>query len=143
MSGDELAVWARCLLTDFDACRPWQSFVPPDGPDPAERVLTGIATAPYRYEVTLRVQGTAEQIHARLPAGIAVVSEAPPADGSDPETGGWSRVELRAERLDWLPGVLAALDRPFVVERPDELRELVVAFADRLARSARRSPPGV
>jgi 2-keto-4-pentenoate hydratase len=34
MSGDELAVWARYLLTDLDARRPWRSFVPPDGLTP-------------------------------------------------------------------------------------------------------------
>jgi hypothetical protein len=38
-----------------------------------------------------------------------------------------------------LPLVLASLDRPFAIERPDELRGLVVALADRLVTSARRS----
>jgi hypothetical protein len=42
-----------------------------------------------------------------------------------------------AERLDWVPAVLASIDRPFVIERPDELRGLVVALAERLAASAR------
>ncbi|WP_228830045.1 hypothetical protein [Nocardia beijingensis] len=41
-------------------------------------------------------------------------------------------LELRGERLDWLPPVLAALDRPFVIERPDELRNVIIALADRL-----------
>jgi hypothetical protein len=45
-------------------------------------------------------------------------------------------VELRAERLDWVPAVLASIDRPFVIERPDELRGLVTALAGRLAASA-------
>ncbi|MEV0161791.1 helix-turn-helix transcriptional regulator [Nonomuraea fuscirosea] len=133
------------------------SFHPPAGPGPAERVLTGLATAPYRHEVTLRVQGSAEQLRTRLPAGIAIVTdppsehdpESPPVSGagSSSVSGAgqdvvrWSRVELRAERLDWLPAVLASMDLPFLIERPDELRDLVVAFADRLARSARRSPP--
>lgn len=108
------------------------AFEPPAELDLAERVLTGFATAPYRYEVTLRIQGTTQQIRTRLPAGVAIVEESP----SD-----WSRVELRAERLDWLPAVLASLDLPFVIERPDELRALVVALADRLTQSARRSPP--
>ena len=49
----------------------------------------------------------------------------------------WLRVDLRAERLDWVPAVLASLDRPFVIERPDELRGLVIALAERLAASAR------
>jgi predicted DNA-binding transcriptional regulator YafY len=52
---------------------------------------------------------------------------------------GWQRVELRAEELDWVPGVLAVLDRPFVIERPDELRDLVRELAERLVRSAARS----
>jgi hypothetical protein len=56
------------------------SFEPPAGLDPAQRVLSGLATAPYR---------------------------------------------------------LASLDRPFVIERPDELRGLVVALAERLAVWAR------
>ena len=114
------------------------SFEPPAGLDPAQRVLSGLATAPYRHQVTLRVQGTVEQIRARLPASVASVEEPPPAAGADPQTERWLRVELRAERLDWLPPVLASLDRPFVIERPDELRSLVTALAGRLAASARR-----
>ena len=64
---------------------------------------------------------------------------APRAPGSDadPQAEGWLRVDLRAERLDWLPAVLASLDRPFVIERPDELRDLVAALAERPAASAR------
>jgi predicted DNA-binding transcriptional regulator YafY len=110
------------------------SFEPPADVDPVDRVLSGFATADYRHEVIVRIQGTPEQIRTRLPAGTATVGD-PTPDGS------WRRVELRVERLDWLPGVLAALDLPFVVERPDELRDLVLALADRLAASARRLSP--
>ncbi|EME99783.1 regulatory protein DeoR [Streptomyces mobaraensis NBRC 13819 = DSM 40847] len=109
------------------------SFPAPSGPGPAERVLSGFATAAYRHEVALRIHGTVERIRARLPASIAVLDE---ADGSHTAER-WRRVELRVERLDWLPPVLASLDRPFVVERPDALRDLVAAFADRLASYAR------
>ncbi|WP_308164362.1 helix-turn-helix transcriptional regulator [Nonomuraea sediminis] len=111
------------------------SFEKPAGPDPAERVLSGFATASYRHEVTLRIHGTVEQIRARLPAGIASVEES----GEDPATERWHHVEIRAERLDWLPAVLASLDRPFVIERPDELRDLVIALADRLTSYARQT----
>jgi predicted DNA-binding transcriptional regulator YafY len=111
------------------------AFEPPAGLDPAQRVLSGLATAPYRHEVSLLVQGTVEQIRARLPASVASVEEPSYGEGAE----GWLRVELRVERLDWLPPVLASLDRPFVVERPDALRALVTALADRLAASARRS----
>jgi len=115
------------------------SFEPPAGLDPAERVLAGLAGAAYRYEVVLRIQATVEQIRTRLPAGLANVAEPASGEGADPDAGQWLRVELRVERLDWLPPLLASLDRPFVVESPDELRELVLAFADRLTASARRS----
>ncbi|MGC4769709.1 WYL domain-containing protein [Micromonospora sp. DT44] len=117
------------------------SFEPPVGLDPAQRVLSALAKAPYRYEVTLLIQATVEQLRTRLPASIAIVEElSSPAD-ADLNSEGWLRVELRAERLDWLPPVLASLDRPFVIERPDELRGLVTALADRLTASARRVRP--
>ncbi|MGW6408022.1 helix-turn-helix transcriptional regulator [Streptomyces vinaceus] len=117
------------------------TFDPPAGYDPAERVLSGIASAPHRHEVTVRVQGTAEYVRAGLPAGIAIVEDLPSERGPGAETEGWSRVEMRVDRLDWLPAVLASLDRPFVIERPDELRGLVTRFAARLAESARRQGP--
>ncbi|MEU6234096.1 YafY family protein [Kitasatospora sp. NPDC047058] len=118
------------------------SFEAPEGPGPAERVLSGFATAGYRHEVTLRIHGTVEQVRARFPAAVASLEEHEPAAVGDGAVGDgaaerWLRVELRAERLDWVPPALAALDRPFVVERPGELRDLVVEFADRLASRAR------
>ena len=61
--------------------------------------------------------------------------------GADPQTERWFRVELHAERLDWLPPLLASLDRPFAIERPDELRDLITALASRLATSAQRIAP--
>ncbi|MFI8790505.1 helix-turn-helix transcriptional regulator [Streptomyces sp. NPDC055105] len=115
------------------------SFEAPAGLDPAQRVLSGFATAEYRYAVTLRIHGTVDQIRARLPASVANVEETAPTARVDPGTERWLRVELRAESLDWLPPVLASLDRPFVIERPDELRSLVIALADRLASCARQA----
>jgi predicted DNA-binding transcriptional regulator YafY len=112
------------------------SFEAPVGPSPAERVVSGFAAAEYRREVALRIHGTVEQIRAHLPASVATVAECGTAAHDDRATERWLRVELRAQRLDWLPPVLASLDRPFVVERPDELRALVLALADRLRSSA-------
>jgi predicted DNA-binding transcriptional regulator YafY len=105
------------------------------------RTLPGLAATPYRYQVTLAIQGAIEQIRARLPASIATVEELPPDGGADPQAERWFRVELHAERLGWLPPLLAALDRPFAIEQPDELRDLIAALADRLAASARRDSP--
>lgn len=115
------------------------SFEAPVGPGPAQRVLSAFATAEYRHEVTLRIHGTVEQIRAHLPASVASLEEHEPAAGQDRMTERWLRIELRAERLDWLPPVLASLDRPFVIERPHELRDLVTALADRLASYARQA----
>lgn len=115
------------------------SFEAPVGPDPAQRVVSGFATAEYRHEVILRVYGTVAQIRAHLPASVASVEEHAPTADEDRATERWLRVELRAERLDWVPPTLASLDRPFVIERPDELRDLVIALADRLASYARQA----
>ncbi|MGY0491195.1 helix-turn-helix transcriptional regulator [Streptomyces sp. WG-D5] len=108
-----------------------------DGTDPARRVVAALATAPYRYEVVLRIHGTVEQIRARLPESVAVLSGG--QSNSAASGASWWHAQLRVQRLDWLPPVLASLDRPFVVERPVELRELVGEFADRLASYARRA----
>ncbi|MEU6819029.1 YafY family protein [Streptomyces atriruber] len=125
-------------LDRISAVRPLPgSFEVPDGLDPADRVLAGFADAAYRYEVTLRIQGTVEQVRTRLPVSVARLEECAAAEGKDGAP--WLRAEVRAERLDWLPPLLASLDRPFVIERPDELRDLVAEFADRLASFARRA----
>jgi predicted DNA-binding transcriptional regulator YafY len=108
------------------------SFDVPEGFDPAARLLTGAA---YRHEVSIRVQGTPEQLRSRLPAAIATLEEI--ASDSTANTGrDWVRVRIRAERLDWIPALLASLDCPFVIEYPDALRNAVHSLAGRLATYA-------
>jgi hypothetical protein len=117
------------------------TFEVPAGFDPAARVLAGLARAPRRHQVSVRVQGPAEPLRARLPASVALVEEIP----ADPDPG-WTRIRLQAERLDWVPALLAGLDRPFVIESPAALRDQVRALAGRLARYADQDagpdPPG-
>ncbi len=116
------------------------SFEPRALPDAGERLLTGFATAPYRHEVTVYVDDTLDHLRAGLPASVAVVAEATvPLPG--PARHGWWRVDMRVQELARLPPVLAALDRPFLVQRPDELRALLAALAERLSASAARRPP--
>ena len=105
------------------------TFSVPDDFDPATQVLTGIAQAPHRYSVSLRVRDDAAAVRAHFPAGIATVVD-------EPGPGGWARVELQVERLDWIPAVLAQLDAPFTIETPPELRDLVRSLATRLAAAA-------
>ncbi|MFF5288667.1 helix-turn-helix transcriptional regulator [Paractinoplanes globisporus] len=105
------------------------TFAPPDDFAPADVVRASLAGTPWRHEVTVAVRGTADEVSARLPRGIATIE---PDDADD----GWVLVRLRAERLDWLPGVLAGLGLPFVVHGPAELRDLVRTWSRRLADCA-------
>lgn len=113
------------------------SFDVPAGFDAVATVLDRLALAPWTHDVSLRVHGSVEHIRSHLPADIATLSACatapPPGDGCEAE---WVSVRIRAERLDWIPPVLAALDRPFVIERPAALSDLVRALARRLEQHA-------
>ena len=118
---------------------------PARGFDPRERVLTGLAEAPHTHQVSLRARAEPAEVLAALPPGIATVHD---LDAADPDAGrGWVRVRIQADRLEWLPAVLAGLAHPFVVEGPEELKVLVQRLARRLEaaaepplRSGRREP---
>jgi predicted DNA-binding transcriptional regulator YafY len=105
------------------------TFEVPDEFDPAERVLSGIAEAPHRHAVSLRVHGTPEQVRSQLPAGLATVHDIAHLDG-------WVQVRLQADRLDWVPAVLAGLGLPFAIEQPEALRALLRSLAQRLTAAA-------
>jgi hypothetical protein len=102
--------------------------VPADFDGPATAV-TAIAHAPRRHRVSVLVDGTAEQVRRSLPPTLAVVDE-------DPDDPGRVQVTIRAERLDWVPRLLASLDLPFRVEGPDALRPLLRTLAQRLTPAA-------
>lgn len=111
------------------------SFDQPSNFDAAAHVLSVLAQAPWAHDVAFRVQATLDRIRSRFPEGIAIVDEIQPTS-AQPEDQGWFRVRLRAERLEWIPPLFAALDRPFVIEQPEELRGHVDDLARRLARYA-------
>jgi predicted DNA-binding transcriptional regulator YafY len=143
------------------AVRPGSFAVPP-GFDPVAAVLDALARTPWTHDVALRVRGGVQHIRGHFPADIAALSAIPataapataapataapataaPARAAAPgaadpadEGEGWVQVRVRAERLEWIPAVLAALDRPFVIERPAALRDLVRALARRLDEGA-------
>jgi predicted DNA-binding transcriptional regulator YafY len=102
-----------------------ESFEVPAGFRPGDEVLGALARTPWRHTVSVRVHAEADTVRARLPTGIATVTPLV-------EEQGWTRVEIRAEQLDWVPGVLAAVDADLVVESPDELRDRVAALGRRL-----------
>lgn len=103
------------------------SFEVPPGFDPATAVITGLAATPWKHEVSLRIRDDVEHLRRYLPPSVATVTEL---------VDGWLEIQLRAERLDWIPPALAAMDRPFVVDGPAALRDLVRALANRLAEYA-------
>ncbi|MEU0463907.1 YafY family protein [Amycolatopsis sp. NPDC006131] len=105
------------------------TFDVPAGFDPAERVLGALAETPYEHEVSVRIRSTPERIRSVFPPSVASLET---ITSGDP----WVRARIRAQRLDWIPPLLAALDQPFVIEQPSALRDLVRALADRLARHA-------
>ncbi len=108
------------------------TFEVPADFDVGAHLVTGLAETPWHHDIRVRVQASADQVRRRLPTGLAVVA---PSD----ETG-WVDVRLRAERLDWVPALLAGLGHPFVVEQPAALREEVRALAQRLDRYAEDPP---
>ena len=89
-------------------------------------VTEAVSGASYPHAVSVRVQGSERAVRMRMP------DRSPPSTQADGEPG-WVRVRWRAERLDWVPSVLAGLGLPFVIEEPDELRDRVRALADQLA----------
>jgi len=107
------------------------TFTVPAGFDPRDHVLSGLAQAPYRHHISIRVAASGDHVRARLPASLTTVSDL----GDD---NGWVRVQMRTEQLDWVPALLAGLGRPFIVERPDALRDLVRELADQLTAATRR-----
>ncbi|GAA1522778.1 YafY family protein [Kribbella lupini] len=118
----------------------------PPAEDPASAVLRSLASTPWTHRVAVRVAGTVDDVERRLPLGLAVVTPVIPspivpdsgvARAADVRSASAEpaevRVEFRAERLDWVPALLAGLDRPFVIEQPAELRQHVADLADKLA----------
>ncbi len=89
------------------------------------------AGADYRWTVLLRIRATKEHVRAHLPASVARLE---PLVGDD-DGPAWHRAEIHAERLDWLPPVIAALGSEVVIDGPAELKDLVRAAGARMLRA--------
>lgn len=103
---------------------------PPHSADAAADLEEGFARARYRWHVVLRIRGTVERIRAHLPETVAILT--PFGDDAEP----WVRAEINAERLDWLPAVIGALEGATVIDEPEELRRLVRTTGERLFAAA-------
>ncbi|MEC3952048.1 YafY family protein [Nocardia sp. CDC153] len=116
------------------------TFTAPVGFDPAAHLLSTLAEAPYAHEISVRVQGDAATVRALLPPELAVVHEID-SGAAEPDSAPWVRVLIHAERLDWIPTLLAGLDRPFVIEHPAALTESVRTLARRLLAATGEAQP--
>lgn len=103
---------------------------PPDPDfDPAAHVVQMLARVPAAWEIEVQLDAPIHEIALRLPPTLAELT----ADGSG------TRLEMRADSLDWAAGVLAGLRADFYVVRPDELKEHLAQLASRLALNSQRS----
>ena len=109
------------------------TFDVPADADPVQQVIGPLSAAPWRHDVSFRIHADIAHVRTRIPETLASVT--PVVAGAEARDG-WLRVFLRAERLEWVAGTLAMLDRPFVIESPQALHETVAALGHRLAAAA-------
>lgn len=114
------------------------TFDVPADVDPVAQVIGPFASVPWRHEVSVLVQTDLAHLRTRLPETVASVTPVASEDVGGP---GWLRVFLRAERLEWVAGTLALLDRPFVIEEPEALLDVVAALGQRLVHDAQATAP--
>jgi predicted DNA-binding transcriptional regulator YafY len=103
------------------------TFDLPGDLDPVQQVVGPLAPAPGRHDVSVLVRADVAQVRTLFPETLASVE--PAANAAE---GGWLRIFVRAERLEWVAGRLAALDRPFIIEQPEALHEAVAALGQKL-----------
>jgi predicted DNA-binding transcriptional regulator YafY len=105
---------------------------PEPGFDPVAHVVQMLVRLPWGWQIEVQLDAPLEEIAARIPPTLAELT----AEGSD------TRLEMRADSLTWVAGLLAGLGAEFRVIRPDELREELTRLALRLERAvlARATP---
>src|SRR5829696_6068989 len=105
--------WARMLDDTFPA---------PDSFDPVEHVTTSLAGVRYRWPVEVWLATTLAEASRRIPPSVAQLRE---ADGG-------VLLRTHAERHDGMARLLAGLEWPFEIRKPDELRAELAKHIRRL-----------
>jgi predicted DNA-binding transcriptional regulator YafY len=100
---------------------------PPAGFDAVAEVSRSLARVPWNWEVEVLLDVPVDEAAKRIPATL----------GELIETDAGTLLRMRVGSLDWMAGVLAGLDCPFAIRRPEELRERVRALGERLMVSVR------
>jgi predicted DNA-binding transcriptional regulator YafY len=114
------------------------TFAAPANTDPVAQVLGPLSAASSRHDVSVLIRATPAHIRRWIPETLASVESAPAPDAAD---GQWQQVFLRAEHLEWVAGVLAMVNRPFVIQQPEALKAVVRALGHRLTESCASACP--
>ena len=127
--------WRTLRLDRVEAAvRTGHRSVVREPPDPVSFVGGAITSAPYRYQATVQVAASVDELRRKVPPTVGLVQPA----GVD------SLLLVGGQRLDWLCGFLVALELPFEVLDPPELREHLARLGRQLtATHGGRTPASV
>jgi predicted DNA-binding transcriptional regulator YafY len=95
---------------------------PPDDFDAVAYVSRSLASVPWAWEVEVVLEAPPASVARHIPATLAELTE----------LGGRTLLRMQVESLEWMARLLAGLDCPFSVRRPDELRTSLAELAARL-----------
>lgn len=110
------------------------TFTRPADTDPVNQVRGPLSATPHRHPVSVRIRADVSHVRTLIPEMLASVTPIPAAEDGE----GWLRVFLHAERLEWVAGRLAGMDRLFVIEYPQALRDNVFALGQHLITASQR-----
>jgi predicted DNA-binding transcriptional regulator YafY len=94
-------------------------------PDPGRLVSDAITSSGYHYQAVVTFRATIEEVRRRVPPHVGAVEEG--AAGAV--------LRIGADQAEWLTGYLIGLGLAFEVVSPPELRQEVLAIAERAAAS--------
>jgi len=107
------------------AVRTGHRFVERVAPEPLSFVAEAITAAPYQYQARVTVAAPSDELRRRVAPTVGVVQQ----------MGEGSLLIVGGDRLSWLCGYLVALEVPFEVLDPPELRDYLYRMGRQLASS--------
>lgn len=91
-------------------------------------VSEAISTAPYRFQATIRIDAPSDELRRRIPPTVGSIT-----DGADRG----ALLRIGGDHLPSLAGHLVAMDLPFEVLEPPELRQNLHRLGQALTRCHR------
>jgi predicted DNA-binding transcriptional regulator YafY len=110
-----------------------ETFALPEGLGSPEAALKALEDAPREaWQVEVLLETGVEEVRAQLPP-MGITLE---------QTEGGTLLTCPTRNLGWMARVLAGLDCPFVVRRPDELKQALERRAREISALAKRAETG-